>query len=119
MSASGARNVMVDLGRRTLGRFTGIIIMSSFQSAQRAACYTAMNNLVCYPGFDTPVWTDSNKNRWNEVTHDPTTDGTQCVLNGFVTQDHPTQHYCNAGEAEDEETCEANNWYWNFSTGSC
>jgi hypothetical protein len=76
--------------------------------------------LACYPGFDTPVWVGSNKTRWNEVTHAPDWGnfGAQCQYQSAGT-DHPIDYYCQPSEAEDQETCQANAWYWNFSSNSC
>jgi hypothetical protein len=94
-----------------------------FEVSEPATCWTGTGgNLVCYPGFDTPYWMDSNKNKWNEVTHNPTTDGAenaQCIYNGAITRNHITAHYCSAAEAGDQNTCEANGWYWNFTNSTC
>ncbi|MGZ8870267.1 MAG: hypothetical protein ACXW3W_04335 [Pyrinomonadaceae bacterium] len=75
--------------------------------------------IACYPGFDTPTWVGSNKNRWNEVTHAPgyiTPIG--CTYQSAGTN-HPVDYYCHASEAEDEETCEANGWYFNPMNNNC
>jgi hypothetical protein len=94
-----------------------------FEVSESASCWTGTGgNVVCYPGFDTPYWMDSNKNKWNEITHNPTTDGTdvpQCIYNGPFTRNHITAHYCSAYEAHDQNSCEDNGWYWNFSASNC
>jgi|GEM_PF-1328267 len=93
--------------------------VQGFDVAEPGQCFGS--GVACYPGYDTPVWVDSNKNSWNEVTHNPSynSSGNVCILTGSATKDHPTKHYCGASEAEDEDTCEANNWYWNFTNSSC
>jgi hypothetical protein len=75
---------------------------------------------MCYPGFDTPYWMDGNKNKWNEVTRQPTLDSPsqQCIYSGVGTN-NITQYYCSVGEAEDEESCEAMGWYWSFTNNNC
>src|SRR5437764_2127061 len=80
-----------------------------------------IDNHACYPGFDTPVWRDSNKNEWNEVTHKPiySIPAGQCESTNPETFDHPEVWYCHASEAEDADTCQANGWYWNFSSSTC
>ena len=87
------------------------------------ACYGPTDGVyqACYPGYDTPVWVDSNKNTWNQVTHDPshTGPGAPCQYDGFVTKDHFFPYYCNASEATDQATCETNAWYWNFTNNTC
>src|SRR6185503_15354373 len=75
---------------------------------------------ACYPGYDTPVWLDPNKNTWNEVTHNPRISSVDftCRLDG-PAKDHRLPHYCNAEEADDEDTCQANGWYWNSFMNTC
>src|SRR6185436_3242332 len=34
-------------------------------------------------------------------------------------KDHRLPHYCNAEEADDEDTCQANGWYWNSFMNTC
>ena len=39
---------------------------------EQGGCYYGE---ACYPGYDTPYWMDSNKNKWNEKTHPAIIDG--------------------------------------------
>ena len=75
----------------------------------------------CYPGFDDAEWKDANRNKWNQTTHTAQLNSslTNCKYDGFPAQDHPYRYYCSASEAEDEETCEGNGWYWNYTTSTC
>lgn len=74
---------------------------------------------LCYPGFDTPTWLDPNKNVWNENTHDPyLNDQGNCAQASAATP-HRHTYYCSAGDADDEETCEANGWYFNPMNSTC
>ncbi|HJR07721.1 MAG TPA: hypothetical protein VJ842_10705 [Pyrinomonadaceae bacterium] len=67
-------------------------------------CFTRNDvNYACYPGYDTPSWTDINKATWNQVTHDPSFVGegvNQCTYSNF-TKDHFYNYYCNAGGGGD------------------
>jgi hypothetical protein len=74
----------------------------------------------CYPEFYTPNWTDSNKNIWNEVTQSITFSNGVCDPTlGAGPKNHFVTYYCSSGEADDEETCQANGWYWNFTNNGC
>jgi hypothetical protein len=74
----------------------------------------------CYPGFDTPVWKEVNKNTWDEITHEPELDvDHQCINYSESILHHPITHYCYAAEIDDDETCAANGYYWNFSNSTC
>jgi hypothetical protein len=90
-----------------------------FNVSAEAYCYTSDNNRVCYPGFDTPQWIGSNKTRWDEVTHAPMVNGNQCVYDGIFIEHHAIDRYCSPSEADDEDTCQANGWYWNSFTNTC
>lgn len=84
------------------------------QVSEYATCY---GGVACYPEFYTPEWSDPNKNIWSEVTVRQENSGGQCVSS--VVRDHRVPYYCSASEADDEETCEANEWYWNFTNNTC
>jgi hypothetical protein len=75
----------------------------------------------CYPGFDPADWEDSNRNKWNQRTHAAQLNSTlsACKYDGFPAQDWRSEYYCSPLEADDEETCEANDWYWNFTQNWC
>ena len=75
--------------------------------------------IPCYPGFDTPVWVGANKNRFNEVTHAPQYSETFGCGYQSAGHDNPIDYYCSPSEADDQDTCEANGWYWNFTTNTC
>jgi hypothetical protein len=91
----------------------------SFQVSEPAMCWQSTNT-GCYPEFLTPTWLDSNKNTWNEVTH-PGDYSTEigCYHRYSITDNHPLTYYCSSGEADDEESCESNGWYWNFTNNNC
>jgi len=93
-----------------------------FEVSAAATCNNPPN-VPCYPGFDTPVWIGTNKNRWNEVTHAPAYEsggasGAGCTYQS-AGHDNPVDYYCNPSEADDEASCEANGWYWNFTNNTC
>jgi hypothetical protein len=52
--------------------------------------------LGCYPGFDEAHWVDSNRNHWNQRTHDAQLNSTHtaCKYDGFPAQDHQIVYYC-------------------------
>jgi hypothetical protein len=68
----------------------------SYEVSEPGDCF---GDLACYPGFDTPVWVDSNKNTWDEVTHIPEIDVDHgqpfpCIYNSQFVRHHATSHYC-------------------------
>lgn len=75
----------------------------------------------CYPGFSTAGWEDANRNKWNQRTHAAQLNSSQsaCKTDGFPAQDWRFVYYCSASETQDEETCEANSWYWNPFNNMC
>lgn len=75
----------------------------------------------CYPGFDDAVWEDSNRNKWRQRTHAAQMNAslTTCRYDGSPVRTWRAVYYCSASEAEDEETCEANSWYWNPFNNMC
>lgn len=94
--------------------------IQGYDVSEPAACWFIQEqNVICYPAFETPYWMDNNKNRWNEVTRSPTLQaGNTCGYSSSSTS-HITAHYCSSSEAEDEESCEANGWYWNSTENAC
>ena len=89
------------------------------QVSESADCF--FPNHGCYPGYDDPTWVDPNRNTWNQVTHAPSYVSSRggCVYDSPYKTDHQVPYYCSAQEAPDEETCAANNWYWNFTNSTC
>lgn len=72
------------------------------QVTEPGRCFT--NNDItytCYPGYNTPVWTDINKATWNQVTHAPALYGGQCYYESGFTKNHFYTYYCNAGGGDD------------------
>ena len=52
--------------------YTDNYVWPNFAVAAEAYCDHSDNSL-CYPGFDTPAWSDPPDNKhWDEVTHAPT-----------------------------------------------
>jgi hypothetical protein len=49
---------------------------------------------ACYPGYDTPVWMDANRNQWNQVTHDPSIDSLGCFYGSPTRKNHIFPYYC-------------------------
>ena len=72
----------------------------------------------CWAEFDTPGWLLPNQTIFGEVVHAGGYYNGSCVYSS-TTETFHTEHYCSADEAQDEQTCEENNWYWNFSSSSC
>ena len=77
-------------------------------------------NQGCYPDYYTPVWIGSNKTQWDEITYTTSWNNSfsACVPVSTATH-HYVPYYCAASEADDEDTCEANGWYWSFSNNTC
>jgi hypothetical protein len=68
--------------------------------------------LACYPGYDTPMWAETNVGTWNQVTHDPDFDlsTNQCVYNSPYIQNHFYTYYCKA-------QCNGETDYTNYASG--
>jgi hypothetical protein len=99
--------------------YTDNYVWANFAVPAEAYCDHSDNSL-CYPGFDTPEWSDPPDNKhWDEVTHAPSYNGNQCLYNGPFITHHPADRYCSPSDADDEESCEANGWYWNFTNSTC
>jgi hypothetical protein len=76
------------------------------QVPENGSCYGG--GAYCYPGYDTPVWTDINLAKWNQVTHAPAIDYNtlQCIYNSPGTQDHFYTYYCQIASSCDPFTME-------------
>src|SRR6185295_14451567 len=71
----------------------------------------------CWAEFETPGWMNEDKSLFGESVRDGYYSVGCHVSSGSETL--TTQHHCSPADVEDEETCEANSWYWNFSNNSC
>ena len=80
------------------------------QVSASGACYGPVNGVyqACYPGFDTPVWTNQDTAIWNQVTHAPTHagPGQPCSYNSTATTDHPFEYNCRSCEGGDFMVCD-------------
>jgi hypothetical protein len=95
--------------------YTDNYVWANFAVAAEADC-----NPLCYPGFDTPVWRDPPDNKhWDEVTHAPWAVNDQCVYNSPIIEHNLADRYCRPSDADDQDSCEASGWYWNFTNSTC
>lgn len=90
------------------------------QVSATGTCFAYESSYVaCYPGFETPVWVDTNKNIWNQKTTTPTQVGGNCLYDQTPKTNHLVTYYCTVAEIQSEYECSTSGFFWNFSNSSC
>lgn len=117
----------------------GYVTNPAIQVTENGACLGPTNGVyqACYPGFDTPTWTNKQAGVWNQVTHLPghAGPGQPCLYTGPFILNHFFSHECSScgglapeepsplsqyccGETERQD-CMSSGGEWNDSTCSC
>jgi hypothetical protein len=76
----------------------GYVTFPAVQVSESGSCFggEVSGYQACYPGYDTPTWTNKPTGVWNQVTHAPATGVTgACVYDSISTKDHEFRHTCN------------------------